>query len=177
MAEILNNAEIDALLARISAVLTGQARQEFLEFIGAKLGVKGEQIAGAYPPSPDGRPLAQIYTRTREDGTTYLSKFKSDAQQGKVFALLAEGAIPFVRDGKLGQSITSKVEATLDAVLARVGTNRAGAIYTIGEKQSHYHAETGWLILPDNLKKHVDDLRAVIPPAAQGWLSGYLAGG
>jgi hypothetical protein len=148
------NAELD----RYSRALSASEVADVLRYVGGRVGLKAEELAGAVPP-PSRKSLALFYTRTHPDGSSYKSKFKSAKQQGYVMALAARGGIPRKRTGKLPQSITSEViSADETGATVAVGTNYQGAQYVIGkETQSHYH-RGNWVPLEDALVKGEDAL-------------------
>lgn len=93
----------------------------------------------------------------------YKSKFKSLAQQRKVMALYAEGAIPYRRTGTLGKSFThsAPIVSGPGIVSFSVGTNLEYAPYVVGAAlQSHYHKDN-WPIVETLLAEHVGELEAV----------------
>lgn len=120
---------------------------------GKYAGVIAEGIVEEYPRAT-GKPLVKHYRRTRKDGTSYMSKFKSARQQGYVFALAAKGKIPYRRTGQLGRSITSSADLSGNAVITRVGTNNRAAPYVIGNSprpQSAYH-RGNWTPLTSSIR-------------------------
>lgn len=129
--------------ARIFSVET---RQKILAQAGKRMGVAAESVIPVYPPA-SGKPRPKIYTRTRKDGSTYLSAFASQAEQGKVFSLIDEGKIPYPRSGILGRSITSAIsDLTGSSVTVRIGTAISYAPLVIGDddQQAAYHKGTWW---------------------------------
>jgi hypothetical protein len=154
-------------------------RNKALLYAGKIAGIRAEQISGdSMYPTPSGKPLALWYDRTSKKGIAFKSKFKSQKQQGKVFALIAEGAIPYARTGRLGASMTSDAYVIDDGVAVRVGTNRPGAAYVIGddEEQSAYHKGT-WPQLQTNVNAHIVDITDTFGDALINYIRGYLSGG
>lgn len=110
--------------------------------IARKVGVVAESRVSEYPVPPT-KPLPKIYQRTRKDGTTYLSKFKSMRQQAYVIRKMqTEGA--YTRTGTLGNSINSAVKRkTPTLFIVEIGSNVPYAPYVIGEPedQAPIHAD------------------------------------
>lgn len=133
-------------LAKLARVFSVETRQKILAQAGRRMGAKAESLVPEYPVA-SGKPRPKIYTRTRADGSTYLSAFKSQKQQGKVFSLIKEGKVPYVRTGLLGRSITSAIsDLTGSSVTVRIGTAIKSAPLVIGndEEQAVYHRGTWW---------------------------------
>ena len=133
-------------LTKLATVFSVETRKKILAAAGKKMGVAAEAVIPDYP-SPSGKPLPKIYTRTRADGTSYLSAFKNQAMQGAVFALVNAGSIPYVRTGTLGRSITSAISnLTGSSVTVKIGTTIQYAQRVIGDdgQQSPYHRGTWW---------------------------------
>ncbi|MGB1284966.1 MAG: hypothetical protein ACPG7F_00415 [Aggregatilineales bacterium] len=112
--------------------------------IAQKVGVTAE-FHIADPPVRRSRPLPLVYRRTLKSGKTVMSKFKSMKQQGKMFALLKEGAIPYTRgqgtSERLLQSMTSSVRQQGDTFNVIVGSDASyGALVKDDEdEQSPIH--------------------------------------
>lgn len=135
-----NNAIRDGM-RKYKQVFGRESLNAILLDAGRYAGTTAEGIVSEYPRAT-GKPLTKHYRRTRKDGTSYLSKFKSPRQQGYVFALAAKGKIPHRRTGQLGRSITSSADLSGNAVITRVGTNNRAAPHVIGDSpkpQSAYH--------------------------------------
>lgn len=143
---------------------------------GAAAGVAAESVVSDYP-KVTGNKLAVYYTRQRKDGSTYLSKFKSQKQQYYVVKVLGEaGKIPHRRTGTLGKSITSSVEqVNADEVLTKVGTNKRYAPFVIGlpPVQSHYH-QGNWTPLETNLQRNIVKITRVFENTARRRIREYL---
>lgn len=141
------NPAIDATpLLRCARIFSVETRKRILAVAGKRMGVAAEAAVPEYP-RPSGKPLPGIYTRTRKDGTSYQSKFKSAAMQGKVFSLIAEGKIPYTRSGLLGRSITSAIsDLTGSSVTVKTGTTVRYAPLVIGDDgiQAPYHSGVWW---------------------------------
>lgn len=154
--------EISQLLSRLITLVGGVESVKLLEKAGGVAGAYAEGLVREYP-SPSRRPLPVYYTRRRKDGSTFKSKFKSERQQRYFFWALTQGKIPYKRTGQLGRSITHVVEVSTEnnVIEIVVGTNLEYAPFVIGEEQSHYHQETGWKQLPEELTRAADDIRAV----------------
>jgi hypothetical protein len=102
----LDLSKAQPLLARISAVFSPAVTDQILIYAGDRVGAAAEEkVRDAMYPAASGKALPIMYTRTRKDGTSYQSKFKSLAQQRYVTALASKGLLPYKRTGKLGQSI------------------------------------------------------------------------
>jgi len=116
--------------------------QSALYAAGLKMGVVAESKVSPYPPQSHA-PLPKQYTRTGVRGNVFQSKFKTREQQGKVFSMIASGAIPYHRTGQLGRSITSDVAGVSPVdVTVSIGTNVDYAPLVIGDpatQQSPYH--------------------------------------
>lgn len=166
-----------ALIARCRELIdSSDAQGKALLYAGARAGVKAEQIAGGYP-EPSGKPLAVFYQRVDANGKAYMSKFKSQKQQGKVFSLIKRGKIPYSRKGKLGASITSRAQLAGEGLLITVGTNLQYAPWVIGKaEQSHYHAGT-WIPLLDKLRTYRGEIVGEFGTSLRGYMAGYLKSG
>lgn len=139
------NIDVSPLL-KAAGIFSAATRKKILGVVGKRIGVAAEAQIPGYPP-PSGKPLPKIYTRTRADGSTYLSAFKSQTQQGKVFSLIKAGEIPYGRTGLLGRSITSGIsDLSASSVTIKVGTAIKYAPLVIGDdtQQSAYHRGTWW---------------------------------
>lgn len=149
------NSSIDTTaLTKLARVFSVDTRKRILAEAGKRMGVKAESYVPEYPPA-SGKPRPKIYTRTRADGSTYLSAFKSQKQQGKVFTLIKAGDVPYNRSGMLGRTITSAIsDLTGSSVTVRIGTSYKVAPLVIGndEEQAAYHRGTWW-----QLNKVMDD--------------------
>lgn len=184
----------DALLFQLSKTFDDATLKAVLQKAGVAIGVAALSAVSDYP-TPSRKPLPVIYARTvvaarpyrapdgtlRTPGSTYLSKFKSMAQQRFVMALvrgaLASGkgkrrrskggaqpatssarerrTFPYKRTGTLGKSITYDVRALGRAklVIVRIGSNVAYAKYVIGkETQAPYHRGV-WTPLQDDIAR------------------------
>lgn len=133
-------------LLKAAKVFSEATRKKILAQAGKRMGVAAESVIPPYPPA-SGKPRPKIYTRTRADGSTYLSAFKNQAQQGAVFALINAGKVPFVRSGLLGRSFTSAIsDLTGSSVTVRTGTAVKYAPGVVGDdsQQSAYHKGTWW---------------------------------
>jgi len=109
-------------LDRLAKIFTVDVRKKILAQAGKRMGVAAESFTPDYPPQPN-KPRPKIYQRTRADGSTYLSAFQSQKQQGKVFSLIKSGKIPYTRSGTLGRSITSGIsQLTGSSVTVTIGT-------------------------------------------------------
>jgi len=144
------NLNIDlAPLLKLAKVFSPATRQRILGVVGKRVGAAMESVIPDYPP-PSGKPLPKIYTRRRADGSSYLSAFKSMAQQRKVFALLKQGAIPFKRTGLLGRSFTSTITELLpSSVTITLGTAIKYAPLVVGDdtQQALYHKGHWWQLI------------------------------
>src|SRR5688572_20215443 len=105
----LDTDKADRAIAQLAALLSGEALHDVLKRAGDRAGVVAESLAGEYPEQ-SGKPLSPFYMRRLKSGKVVRSKFKSEAQQRKVMALLADGKIPYRRTGKLGASIVSETD-------------------------------------------------------------------
>lgn len=169
-------AKMEELLTQISQVIDGDKRQSLFEYIGKKVGDKGEEAVSAYAPLPNGRPLALYYLLNGKR-----SKFKSKKQQGWFFSSLKKGrfTLPYKRSGELGRSITSKVTATADGVQVLIGTTpnvESWAKYVIGseEQQSHYHAQSGWQPLSEDVAHALPAILQEAQDATDKWMADNL---
>jgi hypothetical protein len=151
-------------LLKAARIFSAETRKKILAAAGKRMGVAAESVIPDYP-APTGKPLPKIYTRTRADGSTYLSAFKSQAQQGAVFALINARKIPYVRSGLLGRSITSAIsDLTGSSVTVKIGTSVSYAPLVIGDdtQQAGYHKDTWWQLI-----KVMEDHRAEIEGEGQ----------
>jgi hypothetical protein len=143
-------------LVKLATVFSVDTRKKILAAAGKRMGVAAESVVPQYP-KPSGKSLPKIYLRTSaKDGSLFYSAFESQAQQGKVFALLKAGNIPYRRTGTLGRSITSAISnLTGSSVTVKIGTTIAYAERVIGDdsQQSAYHKGHWWqlhAIMADN---------------------------
>jgi phage gpG-like protein len=138
--------DITRYYKRVGERLGTQGQQALLASVARRVAAAVEESIPGYP-TPSGKPLPLFYTRTRADGSTYRSKFKTMKQQRYVFAMIAKGKIPYTRTGTLGRSITTKTEATATEATIQVGTNVPYAPYVISSvAQSNYHKGTWWTL-------------------------------
>src|SRR5690349_18925194 len=102
----LDLSEVNPLLRSVQSIFTPAITSQMLLYAGDRVGAAAEAAVkeDMYPP-PSGNPLPLYYTRTRKDGTTFKSKFKSEKQQRYVMNLVSKGLVPYKVTGKLGQSI------------------------------------------------------------------------
>ena len=146
----------------MSKVFSDKEQTQIMAVVGKRIGAAAVRYAAEYP-EPSRKPLPAIYPRTRKDGSTYLSKYKSAKQQYKVYMLGKEGKIPYRRTGTLGKSMTYRVLATSPkGVVTEVGTNVPYAKYVIGDEgdQNKYFAGT-WATLPQKLDDNAEKLQRV----------------
>lgn len=146
-------------LEKASKIFSAETRKKLLAAAGKRMGVAAESVIPDYPP-PSGKARPKIYTRTRADGSSYLSAFKSQAQQGKVFSMINAGSIPYTRTGLLGRSITSAIsDLTGESVTVTIGTAVKYAPLVIGDgtQQDAYHKDWWW-----QLNKVMEDNQAKI---------------
>ena len=154
----LDISQADTLLKNVASLFTPQVADELFLNAGKATGVAAEGLVSPYPPA-SGNPLPLWYTRTRPDGTSYQSKFKSLKQQRYVMRLVAMGKVPYRRSGKLGRSILSNARLQGQGlVIIAVGSNLAYAPYVIDKiMQSHYHMGT-WTPIQDDIEKGLPTL-------------------
>lgn len=145
-------------LLKAAKVFSVETRKKILAAAGKRMGVAAEAQIPEYPPA-SGKPRPKIYQRQRADGSTYLSAFKNQAQQGAVMALVNAGKVPYVRTGLLGRSFTSAIEdLTGSSVTVKVGTVVKHAPLVVGGdgQQAAYHKGTWWQfpqVMEDNRGK------------------------
>lgn len=149
----LNSAELDRYFAQLRK-LDVQTFNRILLYAGKRVGLEGERVAAIYPPA-SGKPLPRVYVRQRKGGGTFVSKFKSDKQQGYFWWAFNNGEldVPYGRTGQLGRSITSEARLVGDGVEVAVGTNLPYAPQVIGNRetqQAQYHWGT-WTPLDEAL--------------------------
>lgn len=148
--------------ARFTSVFSPQQQTQILAQVGKRVGAAAVRYAAEYP-EPSGKKLPKIYQRVGKNGKTFMSKFKTQKQQGYVFALIAAGKVPYRRTGTLGKSITfSLASVSSSSVITEVGTNVPYAKRVIGEgdEQSNYHKGT-WMTLPQRMNQNANKLRDV----------------
>lgn len=161
----LDLSQATPLLANVRAVFTPQVADTMLLTAGRKVGVAAEGLVSPYPTA-SGNPLPIYYTREHVSGPLkgqpFQSKFKSQAQQRLVMALVAKGKVPYRRTGQLGRSILSKAAlAGASVVIVSIGSNLAYAPYVIDKiMQSHYHMGT-WTPIQDDIQRGLPKLAAV----------------
>ena len=137
----IDSESLESVLAQLHALFSGAQADTLLVFAGNRLGERVIQIMGEYP-TQSRKPLPVYYTRTRPDGSTYRSKFKSRKQQGYVFGVLVKNnRIPYSRTGQLGASLTQETTRTPDGITVRIGASAPYASLVIGDddEQSHFH--------------------------------------
>ena len=157
----LDISQADTLLKNVASLFTPQVADELFLNAGKATGVAAEGLVSPYPPA-SGNPLPLWYTRTRPDGTSYQSKFKSLKQQRYVMSLVANGKVPYRRTGQLGKSIVSKAAiAGNSLVIVSIGSNLTYAPYVIDlQIQSHYHLGT-WTPIQTDIENGLDGLQQV----------------
>lgn len=154
--------EAEKFITNAQNALSPQGLRQVGFQAGSVVGVEAEALLRQYPPSPNGRPLPRQYVRTRKDGSTFLSKFKSAKQQGYVFGVLVkQSAFPYRRTGELGRRVFHQVEVTPDGliIIVKVGSSAPHAPFVIGELQNTYHTITGWQQVGDTLELNQERLR------------------
>lgn len=185
----LMNSEVQALFDKVHSLLDGDEQARFFAYIGGRVGVMAEGFAREVPPEPNGRPLELFYERTstakqpyktatgevRKPGQSFKSKFKTQKQQGMVVMLMKKDG-NYKRSGLLPNSMTHQVVVVKGGCVVSVGTNLSYAEHVIGGRdvQSHYHAQTGWVPLDENIQNHTAEFRGEIVTSGAGYLKGYL---
>lgn len=167
--------QVSKALIKVGQLFGGAVLTPIMLKSGQVAGVAAESYVSPYPQA-SGKPLALFYTRTRKDGSTYKSKFKSMKQQRFVMGLAKQGKIPYKRTGTLGRSITSEAQnASANGVDIVIGTNRKYAKYVIGAPpiQSHYHMGT-WTPLADDVQRNVSKIADAFGRAALTEINRYL---
>ncbi len=172
----MSKEQIDSLLANAKKLMSEQELSKMLYSVGDSVGTLAESFAKEYPESPNGRPLVAYYIRVDKNGKSYFSKFKSPQQQRYVLWLAGKGRIPYKRGGTLGKSVTHDVVVESGGVVVRVGTNLAYAPKVIGPPtvQSHYHLQTGWKSLEQEIDSHQDEIDQLIVAKLSGYVDGFL---
>jgi hypothetical protein len=187
----LMNPQVQALFDKVRSVLGGAEQDKFFAYLGGRVGVMAEGFAREVPPEPNGRPLELFYDRTstakkpyktltgetRRPGQTFKSKFKTQKQQGFVVMLMKKDG-NYSRSGLLPNSMTHQVTLVAGGCIVAVGSNLDYAERVVGDldKQSHYHAQTGWVPLEETMQRHVPEFRSEIVGSGQAYLTGYLKG-
>lgn len=149
---------------RIQRLISGPELAGIFVYAGNAAGLLVEQKMKPYPPEPAGRPLPYFYTRTRANGSTYKSKFKSAKQQAYVIKLYKDGRAPYKRTGFYGRSWTTVTEFRGVSIVIKVGNNaNRYNIYVGGPPgtQNYYHRQTGWLRLDEESLKLERDVYTV----------------
>lgn len=167
--------QVSKALIKVGQLFGGAVLTPIMLKSGQVAGVAAESFVSPYPQA-SGKPLAKFYTRTRRDGSTYKSKFKSMKQQRFVMGLAAQGKIPYKRTGTLGRSITSEAQnATANSVDVVIGSNRKHAPFVIGQPpiQSHYHMGT-WTPLETDITRNVSKIADAFGRAALTEINRYL---
>lgn len=161
----LDISELTEYTAKLQQCFSPAGQTEVLRAVGRRIGQAGVRYAAEYP-EPSRKPLPKIYPRVTKKGVPYLSKFKSQKQQGKIFALAAEGKIPTIRSGKLGQSMTYVIlSVSPSSVVTEIGTNLPYSPFVLDEeRQANYHKGT-WLTLPKRMQVNAAKLRNVVATA------------
>ncbi len=131
---LMPNPTIDtSALLKAARIFSIETRKKILAQAGKRMGVAAESVIPDYPAQPN-KARPKIYMRSAADGSLYYSAFESQAQQGKVFSLINEGKVPYVRSGTLGRSITSGIsDLTGSSVTVRIGTAIKYAPLVIGD--------------------------------------------
>lgn len=169
--------QVSPLFARLHSLFSPSVADDILLVAGRRVGVAAEGLVSPYPAA-SGKPLPLYYTRQRKDGTTYQSKFKTLAQQKKVFTLIQQGRIPYKRTGSLGKSIVSQaVSAGSGLVIVSIGSRLAYAPYVIDLfLQSHYHRGT-WRPIQSDIERGLPELQRVGVKAVEQEVNRRLANG
>ncbi len=171
----MSKEQIDSLLSTAKKLMEEQELNSMLYSIGDFVGIYAESLAKEYPETPN-RQLTPYYIRIDKNGKSYFSKFKSPQQQRYVLWLAGKGRIPYKRGGTLGKSVTHDVVVESGGVVVRVGTNLAYAPKVIGPPtvQSHYHLQTGWKSLEQEIDNHQDEIDQLIVAKLTGYVDGFL---
>ena len=155
----LDLSELTEYVDKFNRCFDAQGQVEILTIVGKRVGQAGVRYAAEYP-EPSRKPLPKIYPRVDRKGRPYLSKFKSPKQQGKIFALAAEGKIPTIRSGKLGQSMTYVVlQVTRTSAMVEIGTNRKYSPYVLDPERQNPYFKENWMTLPERMRVNSPRLR------------------
>lgn len=157
-----NSQEVRQWIARLEAAISTDVAKDIFRRAGNMVGIRAEELVGSYPT-----PQQTIAFRNRRytwpNGVS--SKFQSHKQQRKVFALIREGKIPYVRRGNLGRAIRSETRVLPGVVIVEVGTTgnvESYAEYVLGlpPVQALVHQNV-WTPLETTLEQNQDDLSGV----------------
>jgi hypothetical protein len=175
----INSDSLERVLNQLHALFVGAESDALLVNAGERVGEKVIELVGEYPRQSR-KPLPVFYTRTRADGSTYRSKFKSRKQQGYVFGVLVkENRIPYRRTGNLGASFIQQTTRTPDGLIIKVSATVPYASLVVGDddEQSQYHAGT-WSqlgeIITDNETLLIGQLEQDLITAIEARLGGAL---
>lgn len=151
----LNISSINAFIDKLR-VLDQTTFNAIIQRIAERTGLKAEEIASVYPPAKK-RKKPKLYMRFRPNGAVYYSAFKNAKQAYFVMRLIKEGKVPYRRTGRLGASVTSKVEQRGNVWIITVGTNVSYAPYVLDVpfprgKQAAIHAYY-WTPLAESIQK------------------------
>lgn len=157
-----NSQEVQQWVSQLEEVVSADVAEEIFRKAGNLVGIRAEELVGSYPV-----PQQTLAFRNRRytwpNGT--VSKFQSRKQQRKVFALIREGKIPYVRRGTLGRAIRSQTILRNNLVVIEVGTtgnveNYAEYILGLPPVQALVHQNV-WTPLETTLEQNQDDLGSI----------------
>lgn len=140
-----------SLISAMSNTATGRelfkaAALEHTRLLNIQIEARARDLAGGLYPPPRGKRRLPKKFKWAKNGK--LSAFKSLKQQRLVFALLARGAIPYRRTGRLADATRIRsFRATQDGYTLIVNVDLVKAPYAnlvIGHQQTDDHKKTGW---------------------------------
>jgi len=133
---------LQALIGKFKGVLSAEGQRAILTEVGRAMGVAAE---AAIPPYPPPRRAPYPFMSEKQRRFVRLSALYRAGKITRWGGKTPPITFPYRRTGQLGQSITSAVEdASEQVVVVKVGTNRPGAGWVIGDEQAQYHKGHWW---------------------------------
>lgn len=166
----LDDEDLIRHLTRLASILGVKGLEFVYTQAGKVVGAAMEASFAEYPTKQTGVQLPAFYVRTRADGTTYQSKFKSRKQQAYVILLGKKGKIPYRRTGMLGKSYHSSVRVVGHTVSVATDSNLPYTPFVIGDQQNHFLASLGWRNEKDILRQDTPRLTALYSSQVQALL-------
>lgn len=153
----LDLSRVQPLLSRLDDVFSPGTGNAILTVAGNRVGAAVVAKIADYPPA-SGNALPLYYTRVRKDGTTFQSKFKSQAQQALVMRLVKQGKVPYQRTGTLAASLRFRATIAASGVIIIDIGAVPYSVYVINRPtQSHYHMGT-WPTVQDDIEQDLAQL-------------------
>ena len=145
--------------AALAKLANPSQQQLIINRLVEKVAVTGQSLVSD-PPVPTRAPLPERYERTAVDGSTYLSKFKTEKQQKFFFGVVVKkGFTPYKRGRGLSEQLTAqlgllpyRIERNSQKYTIIWGVDASYAELVVGDEseQAEYHKGV-WTPLVDDI--------------------------